>query len=132
MNRIGVRELQQNASAAVRRASRGERIEVTDRGRPVAVLAPLAEGSMIDTLEAAGRLVKAEGDLLDLVRRFGFPLEWRGPRAGWRGCGPQNAELRSLVVYLDSSALVKLVVLEPESRALHGYLSLGFPVVAPA
>ena len=66
MNRIGVRELQQNASAAVRRASRGERIEVTDRGRPVAVLVPLTEGSVIDTLESAGRLVKAEGDLLDL------------------------------------------------------------------
>lgn len=35
---------------------------------------------------------------------------------------PSNAELRALVVYLDSSALVKLIVLEPESRALRSYL----------
>lgn len=36
--------------------------------------------------------------------------------------GFYRAELRSLVVYLDSSALAKLVVLEPESRALRAYL----------
>lgn len=79
MNRIGVRELQQNASAAVRRASRGERIEVTDRGRPVAVLAPLAEGSLVDTLEAAGRLVKAETDLLDLGPPLRLPTRREQP-----------------------------------------------------
>jgi prevent-host-death family protein len=65
MERMGVRQLQQNAAAAVRRARRGERIEVTDRGRPVAVLVPVAVGNVLDALEAAGRLVRAEGDLLD-------------------------------------------------------------------
>jgi len=38
MEKIGVRQLQQNAAAAVRRVQRGERLEVTDRGRPVAIL----------------------------------------------------------------------------------------------
>jgi prevent-host-death family protein len=65
MERMGVRQLQQNAAAAVRRVRRGERIEVTDRGRPVAVLVPAAMGDLFDALEAAGRLVRAEGDLLD-------------------------------------------------------------------
>ena len=64
MNRIGVRQLQQNAAEAVRRVRRGERLEVTDRGRPVAILSPITPGSVIDTLEAAGRLVRADGDLL--------------------------------------------------------------------
>ena len=55
MEKIGVRQLQQNAAAAMRRVRRGERLEVTDRGRPVAVLAPVA-ANLVDALEAAGRL----------------------------------------------------------------------------
>ena len=65
MERMGVRQLQQNAAAAVRRVRRGERIEVTDRGRPVAVLVPIVVGNVLDALEAAGRLVRAEGDVLE-------------------------------------------------------------------
>jgi prevent-host-death family protein len=66
MERIGVRQLQQNAATAVRRARRGERIEVTDRGRPVAVLVPMTHDNLLDALEASGRLVRAEGDALDI------------------------------------------------------------------
>ena len=66
MERIGVRQLQQNASAAMRRVRRGERLEITDRGRPVAVLAPADVGNVLDALEAAGRLTRAQEDLLDL------------------------------------------------------------------
>lgn len=73
MDRIGVRQLQQNAAATVRRVRLGERIEVTDRGRPVAVIVPLTAGSVIDALEAAGRLAKAEGDLLDVGRPIRLP-----------------------------------------------------------
>jgi prevent-host-death family protein len=63
---MGVRQLQQNAAAAVRRVRKGERIEVTDRGRPVAVLVPLTHDNVLDALEAAGRVVRAEGDVLDV------------------------------------------------------------------
>ena len=42
MDRIGIRELRQNASRYVDRAEAGETIEVTNRGRVVAVLAPHA------------------------------------------------------------------------------------------
>lgn len=39
--RIGIRALQVNALAIVRRAARGKRITVTDGGRPVAQLVPI-------------------------------------------------------------------------------------------
>jgi prevent-host-death family protein len=66
MEKIGLRQLQQNAAAAVRRVRRGERLEVTDRGRPVALLVPLGMGSVLDALDASGRLTRATGDLLDV------------------------------------------------------------------
>lgn len=65
MERIGVRALQQHASAVLRRVRRGASIEVTERGRPVALLTP-PQHSLLDQLRAAGRLVPAVGDLLDL------------------------------------------------------------------
>ena len=40
MERIGLRELRQNASELVRRAERGEELVVTVSGRPAAVLGP--------------------------------------------------------------------------------------------
>lgn len=65
MERIGVRALQQHASAVLRRVRRGESLEVTERGRPVALLTP-PQHSLLDQLRAAGRLTSATGDLLDL------------------------------------------------------------------
>jgi prevent-host-death family protein len=41
MERVGVRELRQNLSVYLRRIGRGEAFEVTDRGRPVAVMHPI-------------------------------------------------------------------------------------------
>lgn len=41
MERIGVRELRQHASRYLERVVRGESLEVTDRGRPVARLVPV-------------------------------------------------------------------------------------------
>jgi prevent-host-death family protein len=43
MTSVGVRELKNHLSELLRRVVRGERITVTDRGRPVAVLGPPAE-----------------------------------------------------------------------------------------
>ncbi|OGN87630.1 MAG: hypothetical protein A2X23_01145 [Chloroflexi bacterium GWC2_73_18] len=65
MNRVGVRELRRQASAILRRVAAGERIEVTDRGRPVAVLTRLV-GTGLASVEREGRLRRAEGDLLEL------------------------------------------------------------------
>ena len=81
---VGIRALQQHASAVVARVARGETVEVTDRGRPVARLVPITEDGMVglvasgvarparrrvadlpDPLPASGR---ALGELLDEAR----------------------------------------------------------------
>jgi len=74
MTRVGVRELRQRASELLRLVEGGETIEITDRGRPVALLAPLPEGSPLERLRAAGESEPAEGDLDDLPP----PLHPRG------------------------------------------------------
>lgn len=67
--RVGVRELRQNLSKWLRRVENGESFEVTDRGRAVAELKPLArqgEG-LIARLVAEGRIVRVgKGSLADL------------------------------------------------------------------
>ena len=68
MKRIGVRELRQRASKYLRQVEAGETIEVTDRGRPVALLVPVPNAGAIGRLVATGRLVPAQGDLLDLEK----------------------------------------------------------------
>jgi prevent-host-death family protein len=62
----GIRELRQRASELLRRVEAGETIEITDRGRPVAVLAPLPNQRPIDRLRATGDLEPAGADLTDL------------------------------------------------------------------
>jgi prevent-host-death family protein len=66
MERVGVRELRRDASAILRRVAAGETVEVTDRGRPVAVLLR-SMPSGLARLEQEGLLRRAEGDLLDLA-----------------------------------------------------------------
>jgi prevent-host-death family protein len=63
---VGVRELRQRASELLRRVGQGETIEITDRGRPVAMLAPLPEGTPLERMRAAGEVESANGDLDDL------------------------------------------------------------------
>jgi prevent-host-death family protein len=70
--RVGVRELRQNLSVYLRRTLAGETLEVTDRGRPVALLTPLPErADPIARLAAEGRVTPATGRLEEL----GPPLE---------------------------------------------------------
>lgn len=65
--RVGVRELRQNLSVYLRRVKQGEPLEVTERGQPVAILAPLPEpATALDRLIASGRASAPAGDLLDL------------------------------------------------------------------
>ena len=73
-SRVGVRELRQNLSVYLRRINRGERFEVTDRGRPVALLVPLPGGlSPLQRLIAEGRVRAPKGDVLDLPSPEGSP-----------------------------------------------------------
>jgi prevent-host-death family protein len=66
MRHIGIRELRQQASRYLRDVQRGETIEVTDRGRPVARLVPIPTSAGLASLAESGRLSRATGDALDL------------------------------------------------------------------
>jgi prevent-host-death family protein len=66
MATIGVRELRQRASEILRRVEAGETIEVTDRGRPVAVLAPLPAAGPLERLRSTGEVISATAALDDL------------------------------------------------------------------
>jgi prevent-host-death family protein len=66
--RVGVRELRQTLSKYLRRVERGERLEVTEHGRPVAVLGPLpAADRPLTRLVASGRLSPPESELVSLL-----------------------------------------------------------------
>jgi antitoxin (DNA-binding transcriptional repressor) of toxin-antitoxin stability system len=52
-SRIGIRELRDTLTGAIRRVRSGEILEVTHDGRPVAILAPLPD-DRIDRLIAGG------------------------------------------------------------------------------
>ena len=66
MQRVGIRDLRQNASAVLRRVAAGEVVEVTDRGRAVARIVPMHEASRLEQLVAEGRASSATGDVLDV------------------------------------------------------------------
>ncbi len=66
MTSVGVRELRQRASELLRLVEEGETIEITDRGRPVALLGPLPQGGPLERLRASGDVEPATGDLDDL------------------------------------------------------------------
>lgn len=77
MNRVGIRELRQNATAVLRRVAAGEVVEVTDRGRAVARIVPMHATSRLEQLRAEGRASDVTGDLLDvkpMPRIAGKPL----------------------------------------------------------
>jgi prevent-host-death family protein len=66
METVGVRELRRQASAILRRVAAGETVEVTDRGRSVAVLLRTMPSGLA-RLEREGLLRRAEGDVLELA-----------------------------------------------------------------
>lgn len=72
---IGVRELRQQASEYLRQVETGRALEITARGRPVALLVPLRGAGHVERLVRRGRVIPPTGDLLDL----GPPLS---PKAG--------------------------------------------------
>ena len=61
MERIGVRELRQHASRYLDRVKAGETVEVTERGKLVALLVPPEPAtSARERLVASGRLIPAK------------------------------------------------------------------------
>ncbi|MGQ0630812.1 MAG: type II toxin-antitoxin system Phd/YefM family antitoxin [Sporichthyaceae bacterium] len=52
MGEVGIRALQQNASAVVAAAAGGEDVTITDRGRPVARLTAIATSRLAQLVDA--------------------------------------------------------------------------------
>jgi prevent-host-death family protein len=77
-NRVGIRELRQQASAVLKRVVGGETIEVTDHGHPIARIVPLRP-SPLDQLVVEGRATDAVVDLLDVANEHGLPATASGP-----------------------------------------------------
>ena len=69
---VGIRALKQNASAVVAQAAAGRTITITDHGRPVARLVPIA-ATQLEELTEAGQARPARRRLRDL------PAPTRGP-----------------------------------------------------
>jgi prevent-host-death family protein len=63
MKTIGVRELRQRASDVLRLAEHGETFQVTDRGRPIALITPLRAASALDQLRASGDVSTPTGSI---------------------------------------------------------------------
>jgi prevent-host-death family protein len=70
MRSIGVRELRQRASEFLGLVEAGKTLQVTSRGRAVALLVPVRRAGGRELLVARGRIAPGAGDLLDL----GAPL----------------------------------------------------------
>jgi prevent-host-death family protein len=73
MERIGVRELRQHATRYLGRVKAGETVEVTERGRLVALLVPPDPGA-----SERERLI-ASGQLTPASRRFRLPRRAPAP-----------------------------------------------------
>ncbi|TCO65326.1 type II toxin-antitoxin system Phd/YefM family antitoxin [Actinocrispum wychmicini] len=58
MDQIPIRVLNQDTAGVLARVERGETVEITNRGKPVARLVPVVEGEL-DDLIAQGRVVPA-------------------------------------------------------------------------
>lgn len=65
MPEVGIRALKQNASAVVAEAAAGELVTITDRGRPVAQMVPVAS-SRVEALVAVERARPALRRLSDV------------------------------------------------------------------
>jgi prevent-host-death family protein len=65
--RMGIRELRDSLTATIRRVQRGETIEVTNHGKPVAVIAPVPT-DRLEQLIAAGEVTP--GKPLELPDRL--------------------------------------------------------------
>jgi prevent-host-death family protein len=79
MTSVGVRELRQRASELLRLVGQGETVEITDRGRPVALLTPIPQGTPLDQMRAAGDVDTATGDLDDLPEPLVLPTGAEAP-----------------------------------------------------
>ena len=103
------------------RAAAGEEITITDRGRPVARISGL-EASAVERLIGAGLARPALQGLIDLPAPVVVADLVRARTDARRGT--------LLTFYADTSALVKLAVVEAESAAMRAWMLTGTVALA--
>src|SRR5262249_9348204 len=110
MERVGIRDLKQNASAVVKRVEAGETVEITARWRALGGCDTPAPTS--GWWRKGGSLPLGAASLItgrSLPSQVGL---WA--RRRWQGL----EQVSDRAVYIDSSAFMKLVIEEPETIAL--------------
>ena len=129
MERIGVRELRQHATRYLGRVKAGETVEVTERGKLVALLVPPAPGAT-----ERERLIAIGTARACISSVPGSPPCAAAGRGAEHRHGAGRSPRRANVIYLDSSALLKLLHDEAESAALADWLTarMGTPIVSSA
>ena len=76
MQQLGARELKQHTGAVIARLRRGERLMLTHRGSPIAVIAPLASDALAELLEREADRAEMAGWLEASEGAFAF---WDNP-----------------------------------------------------
>ena len=72
MEAVGIRELRQNLSVYLKKVvEEGASFEVTDHGRPVALLSPRKGEDWFQAMVAAGRIRPGKGNFKDLPPPLG-------------------------------------------------------------
>jgi prevent-host-death family protein len=64
---VGIRELRINLSRTIREVERGETVEVTRDGEPVARIVPVTHRTKLDQLIAEGKVRPAKGSLTEYL-----------------------------------------------------------------
>jgi prevent-host-death family protein len=82
--KIGIRELLQNLSRAIDQVRRGETVEVTRDGEPVARIVPVTYPTKLDQLIAEGKVRPGRGSLDEY-------LEQHPPRPSTTGISASEA-----------------------------------------
>jgi prevent-host-death family protein len=72
MDFVGARELKQHTGAVIARVQSGERLVLTVRGRPVAIIAPIKQQALDEALAGEAARVENEGWLAAAAGAFAF------------------------------------------------------------
>ncbi len=72
MERVGARELKQHTGEVIARIQRGERLLLTHRGSPIAVISPINQDAIEDTITHEARRAESLGWLALSEPTFDF------------------------------------------------------------
>ncbi len=88
MQQVSIRELKTHLGKYVRRLRDGEQLTLTDRGKPLAVISPVAES---EEQRIERKLIELEAR--GVIRRGVGKLKGLNPRIELRGEGPTISEM---------------------------------------